>query len=361
MTTSNLPPNVTAHPDRHGKVRYRFRKKGWPSAYLPGKPGSAQFHAALAQLLQAGPQAPQRAVSRHKPAPGTLDDLLARMKASPRWKQKKPATQLNQSRIYERFMDRIDRHGRRYGARPVAAVTVGWLDKVLGAMADTPGAANNLRKRLATLMDYACALEWRDSNPVRHTARYADGPGFRAWTDAEIAQYRQHYPLGTTARLVLELALNTAARRCNVARLTRDDLQDGRIVVAHAKDGNVTSVPMLESTRAALEALPAAPIRHLVVTQYGKPFTVNGLGGRMRDWCDAAGLPGCTLHGLRKAISRQLAESGATDAEGQAVTGHKKSDQFAYYRQSANRAALADRALSNLTAQGQRLDNEKHD
>ena len=101
-------------------------------------------------------------------------------------------------------------------------------------------------------------------------------------------------------------------------------------------------------TRKALEALPAAPIKHLVVTQFGKPFTVNGLGNRMRKWCDEAGLPQCSLHGLRKAISRRIAESGATDAQGQAVTGHTKPETFQKYRESANRAVLADDAMSNV-------------
>lgn len=353
MTTADLPPNVTIMRDRHGKVRYRFRRKGWKSVYLPGEPGTAAFHRAYAEALEQGPQAPAPVKSPRKVTPKSLDDLLARMKASPRWKQKKPETRYQQERVFQKFMDRTDRHGRRYGERPVEAVTVGWLDKVLGGMADTPGAANNLRKRLALLMEYACALEWRDSNPVRHTAKYPDGPGFHTWTDEEIARYRAHHAPGTMARLVLELALNTAARRCNVAQLTRDDVQGGRIVTRHAKDGNVTSVPLLEGTRAALEALPAAPIRHLVITEHGTAFTVAGLGNRMRKWCDAAGLPHCSLHGLRKALARQLAESGATDAEGQAVTGQRKSDTFAYYRAKANRALMADRAMSALERGGE--------
>jgi len=43
-----------------------------------------------------------------------------------------------------------------------------------------------------------------------------------------------------------------------------------------------------------------------------------------------------------------MAEAGATDSEGQAVTGHKKAATFASYRAKANRTALADRAMSNL-------------
>lgn len=347
---SDLPPHVYAVKDRHGKVRYRFRRKGWPATpYLPGTPGTAAFHEAYVAILNAGPATPLPVKSATKVSARSLDDLMQRMKAGTRWQKKAARTRLVQGRILERFMDRRDAKGRRYGERPVERVTVGWLDKILAGMSATPAAANVLRKVLSSLMDYAVKLEWRSDNPARLTDSYAESKdGHHTWTDAEIEQYRAHHAPGTMARLALELALNTAARRCNVATLTRDDIRDGRIIVQHAKGNNETSVQMLATTRDALEALPAAPIRHLIVTQFGKPFTVPGLGNRMRKWCDEAGLPHCSMHGLRKAISRILAENGATDAEGQAVTGHKKAATFAHYRAKANRSHLADAAFSNL-------------
>jgi integrase len=217
-------------------------------------------------------------------------------------------------------------------------------------MSDTPAAANVLRKTLSGLMDYAGKIGWRADNPVRLTDAYKDGKGFPDWSEEDIAAFRAAHPLGTMARLTIELALNTAARRCNVAQLTRDDIKDGRITVPHAKDNNEATVPLLPTTRAALDALPAAPIRHLVVTQFGKPFSVAGLGNRMRKWCDEAGLSNRSMHGLRKAVSRRIAESGGTDAGGQAVTGHKKAETFAHYRAAANRSALADAAMTNVAA-----------
>lgn len=348
MMMSDLPPNVTRVADRHGKVRFRFRRKGWASAYLPGQPGSVDFHRGYADILASGPQPARSAESVRIVAPRSLDDLLRRYRGSTRWQKKGGRTQLVQGRILERFMDKIDPKGRRYGDRPVANVTVAWLDKIISKMADKPAAANVLRKVLSGLMDHACRIDWRNDNPVKLTEKYEEGEGFHDWTDEEIAQYRAKHALGTMARLTLELALNTAARRCNINKIERDHIKGGRIFVAHAKGNNATSVRMMTSTREALEALPAAPIRYLVTTTFGKPFTDAGLGNRMRKWCDEAGLPQCSMHGLRKAMSRLLAEGGATDAEGQAVTGHKKSETFAYYRSKANRSALADKAISHL-------------
>ena len=345
---SDLPPNVRPVLDRHNKTRYRFRRKGWKSSYLPGEPGSPEFHRAYAEILEKGAPEPQSATSPRAVIAKSLDDLLTRYKKTIRWKKKGPRTQHKQARVLERFVDRVASNGRRYGERPVASVTVTWLENVLGQMAGTPAAANELRKVLAGMLDCAVRMEWRTDNPVRMTEKYAEGEGFHDWTDEEIEQYRAYHKLGTTARLVLELALNTAARRCNVNKIERDHIRDSRIFVDHAKGNNATSVPMLVTTKAAIDALPAAPIRFLVTTQYGKPFSDAGLGNRMRKWCDEAGLYHCSLHGLRKSLSRLLAESGATDAEGKAVTGHKKDSTFAYYRAKADRKRLSTRAMSNL-------------
>lgn len=348
---SDLPPNVTASPDRHGKLRYRFRRKGWKNAYLPGHPGSAEFHRAYAEILASGAREPQPIQSPARVTPKSLDDLFARYKRTIRWQKKGERTKLIQGRYLQRFMDRRGKSGTRFGERPVAAVTVAWLENVFAGMAETPAAADELRKVLAGLMDLAVRISWRPDNPVRFTEKYGGGGEVHTWTEGDIAAYRSTHPLGTMARFVMELALNTAARRCNIAELTRDDLAGGRITVDHAKGNEETSVPMLQTTKAALDALPAAPIKFLVTTIFGKPFTIAGLGNRMRKWCDDAGLTHCSMHGLRKATSRRVAESGGTDAEGQAVTGHKKAETFAYYRAKANRSALADRALSNLASE----------
>lgn len=362
MMMSSLPPNVRPTPDRHGKVRYRFRRKGWASAYLPGAPGDAEFHAAYAEIIAGGPAQAGPVASPRKVIPKSLDDAFARLKRSVRWKDQKPSTIMVYGRMIERFLDRTDkRKGRRYGERPCAAVTVAWLERILSDMASTPAAANNLRKALRRVMAQAVKAGWRSDNPVMDTDTFKEGSGYHCWTEDEIAQYRAHHALGTMARLTLELALNSAARRCNVAALTRDNIKGGRIVVAHAKDGDETSVQLLATTRAALAALPAQPINHLITTSRGKPFSVAGFGNKVREWCNDAGLSHCSLHGLRKAMSRRIAEAGGTDAQGQAITGHKKAETFAYYRARANRVVLADGVMPNLEQRFDAQPSEKDD
>lgn len=54
----NLPPNVTLMKDRHGKIRYRFRKKGFASRYLP-HPDSADFADAYDACFDSAAQLPK--------------------------------------------------------------------------------------------------------------------------------------------------------------------------------------------------------------------------------------------------------------------------------------------------------------
>ena len=43
----------------------------------------------------------------------------------------------------------------------------------------------------------------------------------------------------------------------------------------------------------------------------------------MREWCDAAGLPDCTSHGLRKLFMIRLVHAGYTAPQIAALSGHK--------------------------------------
>lgn len=126
-------------------------------------------------------------------------------------------------------------------------------------------------------------------------------------------------------------------------------MRDGRWYIQHVKGTNETSVVLTDETRTAIEALPHTHSKFLIVNHRGDPYSTESLGNRFRKWANEADCPG-SLHGLRKAISRQLAESGATDAEGRSITGHKKNATFAHYAAKADLERLADNAMKKLLA-----------
>lgn len=349
MTNRKLPPNVNEVADRHGKIRYRYRRSGVKGGYLPGQPWSAEWLRELARLqAQEVDKTPIR-VGANRAAPFSMEDLAARLRGTIRWKRQAENTRLVYGRIIDRLMDRTNNRGERFGQRDARRINVASLEKLLGTLADKPGAATKLRHVLKRLFALAVKLGWRADNPAAFTDPIAQrGEGFHTWTDAEIEQYRSFHKLGTTPRLVLELALNTAARRCNLPRLERSQIVNGAIEIHHAKGGDATVVDLMEDSQAAIDAMPVTPIRFLIVNTFGKPYSVAGLGNAMRKWADQAGLQGCSLHGLRKAQARRLAEAGATNAEGRSVTGHKTDAMFNHYSAKANRKRLATSAIAKL-------------
>lgn len=104
-------------------------------------------------------------------------------------------------------------------------------------------------------------------------------------------------------------------------------------------------LPIRPELRAALEAGPTGDLSWLV-TAYGKPFTAAGFGNKFRDWCNQAGLPHCSAHGLRKAAATRLAEAGATEQQIMAITGHRTSAQVTSYTRAANQRKLAEQAMA---------------
>jgi len=79
-----------------------------------------------------------------------------------------------------------------------------------------------------------------------------------------------------------------------------------------------------------------------------RPFTDAGIGMRIREWCDAAGLPHCTAHGLGKAGTRKFAAAGFTDRQIMAITGHKTESEVTRYTETADRKRLAARGMARM-------------
>jgi integrase/recombinase XerD len=97
-------------------------------------------------------------------------------------------------------------------------------------------------------------------------------------------------------------------------------------------------------------AIDAAPSGHLtfLTTAYSRRFSTAGFGNKFREWCNEAGLPHCSAHGLRKAAAARLAERGTTAHEIMAVTGHRSLEEVERYTRAARQGKLADAAMMKL-------------
>ena len=119
------------------------------------------------------------------------------------------------------------------------------------------------------------------------------------------------------------------------------------IRVKQQKTKKELMIPIIPALRQALALLPKdAPT--FLLTDFGRPYSVAGLGNWMRDRCDEAGLPNCSSHGLRKACARRLAEAGCTLHEIKAISRHKTDAEVQRYTAKADQIHLAHRALEKL-------------
>lgn len=331
-----LPDNVGPYRDRHGKVRYRFRKRGLPTYHFKSEPGTPEFLEEWQAARSAAPS-PARVA-----APGSYDALISSFYRTPRWLAMKPSSQKTYRGIIEAFR-------AKNGGKDARRITAAAIDAKLGSMADTPAAANNLRKTLSRLHRHAIKLGWRTDNPVLATDPYPEGAGWHCWTEAEIARFDTVWPLGTRQRLAKELLLETALRSSDMVTIGRQHRRGDKLHLHHSKNASDTIVPVTPELEAALSAVRGTNLTYLV-TEFGKPFSVKGFANWFRRACVTAGIPHCSPHGLRKAASRRLAESGATSLQGRAITGHKTDREFAYYAEAADRETLAEQAVANRRA-----------
>jgi integrase len=148
-------------------------------------------------------------------------------------------------------------------------------------------------------------------------------------------------------RLAKELLLATATRKSDAIRLGPANLIGNELHILHTKNDSGTILPVLPELRAALDSTPTGPETFLV-TQFGKPYSSTGFYNWFKRACVKAGVGHCSPHGLRKAMSRRLAESGATVLEGRSVTGHKTDKEFARYAEKADQRKLSRKAMANL-------------
>lgn len=340
-----LPKNVTAYVDRHGKERLRYRKTGEKTYSFKHPFGTKDFYEELALCRAGTPLVIQRYTH------GTVGWLAGRFKTSMAFLSGKSAVSAKNSwAILEKFV-------AEYANDRIADFRFDHIEEILRRAAEPrvengrkrggPHAALNLRGELLPFFRYGMKHGLTTQNPVElaDTPTAPRSKGFHTWADAEIEQFRDYWKLGTSARLALEIFLWTALRRGDGASFGRSHMHGGKIEQTNAKTGETVWLPAAPQLVEAIEAMAVTGTEAYLVTSFGKPFSEAGLGNKMREWCNDAGLPHCTAHGLRKAAARRVAEHGGTNSELKAVGGWTTDNQVNNYTRAANREHLAKRAM----------------
>jgi len=341
-----------------GTTRLYFRRQqpGSPKIRLYETPGTAAFEVEYLRAYEGLP-APERKPGQQqrrayqRAAAGTLRYVVEQYYASPAFAALALTTRKVRRGTLEGICEStVGDPPERIGGFPFALMDATAVRKLRDQKAAQPDAGNARVKALRQLFTWALEYEFAKTNPAKDVAylKSNNPDGFRAWTEAEVAQYEARHPLGTKARLALDLLIYTGVRRSDVVKLGPQMEQDGKLCYTETKGARHQvkhhALPILPPLRASIEAAAAAGIGgHLVylVTQAGSAHSAKAFGGWFKRRCHEAGIDGeLAAHGLRKLGATRCAEAGATEHELMAIFGWTKIEQAALYTRKANRAKL---------------------
>ena len=145
---------------------------------------------------------------------GSFKWLCAQYYQSPMYRQLDPSTQRTRRSILEAFCLHKDD-----GEKPFDKILPRHLRVRRDAKMDTPAAANTMIKVLRQVFKFAVQYDLLDHNPAEQVEYLkTNSDGYHSWTLAEIEKYEEAYPVDTTARLTLALALYTGQRRSDLVQ-----------------------------------------------------------------------------------------------------------------------------------------------
>lgn len=341
-------PYLSSYKDRHGKTRWRFRR-GKITRPLPS-PDDPAFEQAYDDALHGRPAKTKIVRHPNQALPRTLKAAwrLATDTSNLDWQKLGQASKDMYIERAERFLAMEIAPGRPYADAPVEDLRRRHVKALLGSMSDRPHAAYDTLVVLRKMILVALDEEWIETDPTHRIKYRPETKGHRAWTDDERAKYEAHWPLGTLARTAYACVLYGGPRRSDVARFKWTDFVAEQFAHTQQKTGRLLTLPVLPALR---EALDAAPRRgeYVLTTEQGTPRALGTLTNDFHRWTTAAGLEGCTMHGLRKALGKILAESEATTRELMDTLGHTSIAHAELYSREAEQARLAKSAMAKAS------------
>jgi integrase len=240
------------------------------------------------------------------------------------------------------------------GDVPYTAITRAKIEE--GMMARTPNQARHFYDTMRGLFKWAVENEHHDRNPTDGIKVKKDnGDGHLAWPIELIEQYEARWPIGSKQRLLFDIYLYIGLRRGDAARLGKQHVRNGIVhLMTEKSQGKMPIyVPVHPALAASIAACPSSGLA-IICKDDGTHYTKEALGNFFRESVEASGIPvtkrgskdkGYSGHGLRKASATIAAESGATEAELNAMFGWSGHQMAQLYTRKADRRRLAARAM----------------
>ncbi len=309
-------------------VYFYWRATG---ARLP-PPSDPDFSAAL--------EAAKQPVAHESPM-GTFGALLAAYRRGPSYRALKP----NTAKAYDRALEKVR------GWAPLRVENIKRADvlSVRDAMAiHAPMAANQLVMVLANVFAFAVDRGMREFNPCRDIRRLKGGEHQR-WPETAIQYALTHFP--EDFRRAVVLALYTGQREGDCIGMTWAQYDGAGIQVKQGKTGASLWIPAHRILKKELNSWKAGARDSVTIltNSLGRPWRT---GAFATQFCELVhqhdALKGLVFHGLRKSAAARLAESGCSEREIMAITGHKSSQMVDHYVKQADQKTRAIAAIKRL-------------
>ena len=340
---SNMPkphlPYLQREKTRHGVTAWYVRlNRQSPRIRIHGLYGSEQFMAEY-QAAIAGTPVLKKSLVAHK---GSLRWLVDQWRESSDWHMTAASTKRQRDNILAHILD-------ANGTLPFAQVDESAITAGRERRMKTPFAANNYLKTMRGLFGWAKEMKMIAHNPaakVKMLSRKTDG--HEPWTEQDVEAYRKRWPVGTRARVAMEVLYWTMLRRGDAVRLGKQHIgSDGLARIKTEKNGKLAVVKIPEYFLEILKSGPVGDLTFIVSTK-NTPYKKESFGTIFRKWCRDAGISK-SPHGFRKTGATEIADGGGSEMEIQNSLSHASGAESAVYTRTARQTALAIRAMEIRT------------
>lgn len=367
VTSIDLP-FIETNKSRHGTARYYLRIDGQRLCRLPNALGSEEFldqywrerrkYEAMKTPPESMAETPLASLTTR---PASFKWLSLAYMASHDFRRLDVTTQAKRRSIIESmWMERLKddpNDSRIFADMPIAKMTVGNIEKLRDRKREKPFAADERLKVLRQIF----ATRNDSGKPITDNVALLVAP-FKMVTDGhatarpeDLARFIEHHGITSMPVLGITLLMFTGIRISDLARIgpqhRRNDAFQLRLFKNRNRKPVTLTIPIHPILDAVLKLHQTKGFTYLL-TAFGKPHSIKGLGQRVSQWFTDAGLPDLTAHSVRKGLATDQAHNEATDSMLEAMFGWSDGKTSKIYTRNAEQARLARRAVAQIRWDG---------
>lgn len=361
MTNIELP-FVEKNKSRHGTMRYYLRVDGKRICRLPDDINSEDFTRAYWKARNSiEPKQPKHGQERRLQTiikPYSFRWLCVQYQMSDSFLLLDKTTQAKRRGVIEGMLlePLSDSDPRLFADIPLSKMDISHIEVLKTRKRETPFAADERLKALRQVFDTKQDGKQITPNIARSVDAYrVHTDGHATATAEELAKFLEHHGSNSKAALYLALGMYTGFRVSDLAVIGPQHRKNDEFRLRLFKNRNRTpvdiTIPLHPILIAVLDQQEISGLVYLK-TEFGKPFSIKGLGNRISDWFRQAGLPHLTSHSVRKGLATDQAHNEATDNMLEAMFGWKDAKTSKIYTRNAERARLARSAVARINWDG---------